>query len=275
MAIMGQYNRRKLTAVLVLALALGLQGCAGGGNDPGSQAEEEGKAGEPGASSSQVAPLLEEEQAAVLREIWEALEQGDLKAAARIMERERDALTALVYETMDGQRYLWDGEMLRQDIDGKGLVLIKPSSVFYGNFRDGQPEGQCEVLQTVNLSAPRYDYSQGVWEHGKMEGMGRTGYCYYEKVPAGEAESVCKSGMFSKDRMEGEITYESTGGEGGGSRFHMAVRAGVVELDDRWAYLEEEKEYQLLSKENKGHAYILSEEQAALDMWRNILVWEE
>ena len=48
-----------------------------------------------------------------------------------------------------------------------------------------------------------------------------------------------------------------------------------MELDDRWTYLEEEKEYQLLSKENKGHAYILSEEQAALDMWKNILVWEE
>ncbi|MCB7318370.1 hypothetical protein [Lacrimispora sp. 210928-DFI.3.58] len=270
----GQYNnRRNRIPILVLALALGLQGCAGGTTGSNRDAGQAEEAVETEESLSQEVPVLEKGQSEILKELSEALDQGRLKAAAEIMEKEQETLVSLIYETMDGQRYLWDGEMLKADIEGKGLVFIKPSCLFYGNFKDGRPEGRCEVLQTVNLDAPRYDYSQGLWEQGKMEGMGRTGYCYYEKAPAGEAESVCKSGMFSKDKMEGEITCESTGGEG--SRFHMTVRAGVVELDDRWAYLEEEKEYQLLSKENKGHAYILSEEQAALDMWKNILVWEE
>ena len=112
----------------------------------------------------------------------------------------------LFYEVMDGARYLYDGRSFSQSMEGEGLVLTMPKTLYYGTFKGGRPEGECTALQVVELDAPRYDYSQGLWKDGKMEGLGHTGYCYYETSPEGEARDVCKTGRFSGDRLEGEVT---------------------------------------------------------------------
>lgn len=54
--------------------------------------------------------MLEKGQSEILKELSEALDQGRLKAAAEIMEKEQETLVSLIYETMDGQRYLWMGK---------------------------------------------------------------------------------------------------------------------------------------------------------------------
>ena len=64
--------------------------------------------------------------------------------------------------------------------------------------------------------------------------LGHTGYCYYENSPRGEARDVCKTGRFSGDRLEGEVTYTTLNQEGETSTWKLEVKDGTVQLDDRW-----------------------------------------
>lgn len=214
-------------------------------------------------------------QVKALKDIMDALERQRLEDAARIMEREEESLADLFYKAMDGRRLLYDGDAFQTEIEGRGIVFTKAGTVYYGTFSKGKPEGQCTALQVVNLDAPRYDYSQGMWKDGMMEGQGHTGYCYYERIPHGEARDICRTGTFSKDRMEGEVTYTSMNGEDEITVWRFNVKNGVVVRDDRWYYANTTGEYQLLSEDNDSHAYVLGEDQMAQPMWQNMLVWEE
>lgn len=241
--------------------------------------QEAGEEGEnpalTGGTHSGTLPDVTESQKAVLDEIMEALKARDLETAARVMDRGEDELMTLFYEVMDGSRYLYDGQSFSRSIEGEGLVLTMPKTLYYGSFKGGRPEGNCTALQVVELDAPRYDYSQGLWKDGKMEGLGHTGYCYYETGPEGEARDVCKTGTFSGDRMEGEADYTTMNQEGETSTWKLEVKDGTVQLDDRWIYIEERGEYQLMSQEDDSHAYIIDEEMAAQPVWVNLLSWEE
>lgn len=107
-----------------------------------------------------------------------------------------------------------------------------------------------------------------------MTGYGSTGYCYYENVPQGEMAKTVKQGNFKNDLLEGEISYETTGADGTVSHWYMAVSEGATVIDTRWTWLEEEKEYQLMSADAQSHGYFISEEQAGQVMWMNLLGWE-
>ena len=229
----------------------------------------------PGGEDAEILPDVTESQKAVLDEIMEALEAQDLESAARVMDRGEEELLTLFYEVMDGTRYLYDGQSFSLSIEGKGLVLTMPKILYYGAFKAGRPEGDCTALQVVELDAPRYDYSQGLWKDGKMEGDGHTGYCYYENSPRGEARDVCKTGRFSGDRLEGEVTYTTLNQEGETSTWKLEVKDGTVQLDDRWIHIEERGEYQLMSQEDDSHAYIMDEKLAGQPVWINLLAWEE
>ena len=204
-----------------------------------------------------------------------ALEKGNLKEAASVMECEADMLADMFYTAMDGVRYLFDGSSFQADIDGRGMVFTKAGTVYYGTFKAGKPEGQCTALQVVDLDAPRYDYSQGIWKDGRMEGKGHTGYCYFERSPEGEARDICKTGTFSQDLMEGDVVYTSMNEEDQVSTWKLRVEHGIAIMDDRWDYVESTGEYQLLSEDNDNHAYVVEEDQAAMPMWVNLLIWEE
>ena len=229
----------------------------------------------PGGEDAEILPDVTESQKAVLDEIMEALEAQDLESAARVMDRGEEELLTLFYEVMDGTRYLYDGQSFSLSIEGKGLVLTMPKTLYYGAFKAGRPEGDCTALQVVELDDPRYDYSQGLWKDGKMEGDGHTGYCYYENSPRGEARDVCKTGRFSGDRLEGEVTYTTLNQEGETSTWKLEVKDGTVHLDDRWIHIEERGEYQLMSQEDDSHAYIMDEKLAGQPVWINLLAWEE
>ncbi len=116
----------------------------------------------PGGEDAEILPDVTESQKAVLDEIMEALEAQDLESAARVMDRGEEELLTLFYEVMDGTRYLYDGQSFSLSIEGKGLVLTMPKTLYYGAFKAGRPEGDCTALQVVELDAPRYDYSQGL-----------------------------------------------------------------------------------------------------------------
>lgn len=225
-----------------------------------------------------VLPVLNREQAALAGSIMESLKEGNQEQAAQMMAQEEDALQEMFYTTMKGQRYFYDGDKLTsltEETNGQGMVLTKPSTVFYGSFREGKPDGSCTALQAVDLGAPRYDYAEGVWKDGKMNGAGRTGYCYYEKSPDGEAQDICKSGTFSEDFLDGEVVYTSTNQEGETAVWKLTVDHGTVVLDDRWEYMEETGEYQLLSEEDSSYGYVAGEDQITQPVWKNLLVWDE
>lgn len=228
-----------------------------------------------GGEETGILPNVTQSQKGVLDKIMEALEAQDLETAARVMDRGEEELLTLFYEVMDGSRYLYDGQSFSQSMEGEGLVLTMPNTLYYGSFKDGRPEGNCTALQVVELDAPRYDYSQGLWKDGKMEGGGHTGYCYYEASPEGEARDVCKTGRFAGDRLEGEVVYTTLNQEGESSTWKLEVKDGTVQLDDRWIYIEERGEYQLMSQEDDSHAYIMDEEMAEQPVWINLLAWEK
>lgn len=220
-------------------------------------------------------PVLNPQQAALAERIMEALKQENLEQAAKIMGQEEETLQDMFYSTMSGMRYFYDGKSLTQEIDGLGMVFTKAGTVYYGSFRDGKPEGRCTALQAVNLEGPRYDYSQGIWKNGQMEGPGRTGYCYYGSGPEGEVRDICKKGTFSGDFMDGEVVYTSMNRENETAVWKLTVDHGIVVLDDRWQYGESTGEYQLLSEDDDNHAYVAGEGQITLPVWKNLLVWEE
>ena len=227
------------------------------------------------ASRESAAVVLDEKQMETVSDIMAALEKGNLKEAASVMECEADMLADMFYTAMDGVRYLFDGSSFQADIDGRGMVFTKAGTVYYGTFKAGKPEGQCTALQVVDLDAPRYDYSQGIWKDGRMEGKGHTGYCYFERSPEGEARDICKTGTFSQDLMEGDVVYTSMNEEDQVSTWKLRVEHGIAFMDDRWDYVESTGEYQLLSEDNDNHAYVVEEDQAAMPMWVNLLIWDE
>lgn len=245
---------------------------AGGGRNTSREAAADSQTG---IASRTAVPVLDQKQTALVGQIMEAFRQGDLEQAARMMSQEEETLLDMFYTTMNGMRYFYDGENLSQEIDGQGMVFTKAGTVFYGSFQAGKPEGQCTALQVVNLDAPRYDYSEGIWKDGQMDGPGHTGYCYYEGSPEGEARDICKAGTFSGDFMDGEVDYTSMNKEDGTAAWKLTVDHGAVVLDDRWRYEESAGEYQLLSENDDNHAYVVGEGQITLPVWKNLLVWEE
>ncbi len=270
-------NRKgMIITILASVLVLGIS-CFFGEREMRKQQEEAAAlAAELAASEAKEAvPELSEKEREVLEKLEKGLAKGELKETAILMEENQELLAGLFYDTFEGQRFLFDGEEIRLLEEGTGLVFTKPGTVFYGSFREGNPEGDCLALQIVNLDGPRYDYSHGLWKNGMMEGRGSVGYCYYKNVPEGEHQEVKKTGTWKGDLLDGDITYETVDSQGKSASWQLSAKEGVTDLTRDWTYLEEEGEYQLMSKDSKGYAYVLEESQADFALWRNLIVWEE
>lgn len=249
-----------LLAACILAWTAGnLTGCSG-------------KTALPEREEEVVVPGLPEEDQVLLKEIFQLLDEGNLEEAARRMQENGEQIADLFYEALDGGRYLFDGEKMTGEPAGRGLALAGASLVFYGEFQNGRPQGECTALRTVILEMPRYDYAQGQWKDGKMNGPGCVGSRYYEEVPEGKAAETKKSGTFAEDLMEGTVIYESISKENVSTRWELTAKAGVTQIDEAWDYLS--GEYQLLAQDGGGYGYLLDEAQASQAIWRNLLVWE-
>lgn len=255
--------------VLIAALILGQTGERSHyeGEFLSGSAQTAGEAGETDE------PVLSEKELLALQELTAALQSDRGDAVARILDRKQETFVRIFYDALKGERWLFDGTNFSREIEGEGLVLTLPSTVFYGEFHQGNPDGTATALQFVNVDSPRYNYSRGLWKDGRMEGEGMTGYCYYETIPSGEHKRTEKKGRFKENRLEGEFEYKIVGGDGSISLWTMKAERGVLVLDEKWKYLEEEKEYQLTADNQEGHAYLLSEDQAAQPIWENLILW--
>lgn len=200
------------------------------------------------------------------------LKDGDLEGAARLVEANGDSIAEFPC--------MYSEEMLRREIkDGTGIVFLKPTVVFYGDFKNGMPDGTVSAISVLSLEeGKRYDYSYGSWKNGKMNGSGECGYRYYDGVTQDITVKTSKNGMFQDDLMQGDITYSSTNRQGETAVWQFQTKDGVIVLNDRWIREIDAKGaviYKLLANGEKDHAYALSERAIGEDRWRNLILFSQ
>lgn len=251
-------------------------GASGGPGADGSGLAGAGRSASGGmdSSSRSEAPELNEQERAAVQRLAAAVKSGNKERIASELLADGDTLSWLYYETFGEERYRYDGTEFRTDLAGEGMVLTGAASVFYGSFGENGPEGRCTALQAVELEKPRYDYSEGIWKDGRMDGAGVSGYRYYQGPPQGEAEEIRREGRFVRGKMEGTITYRNTGSDGVTATYTMEVKEGVTQPDDRWIPGPEEGVYHLEADDNPAYAYALTEEEMKQPRWVNLLVWD-
>ena len=252
---------------------LGADG-TGGADGSGLAGAGQSASGGMDSSSQSEAPELNEQELAAVQRLAAAVKSGDKERIASELLADGDTLSWLYYVTCGEERYRYDGTEFRTDLAGEGMVLTGAASVFYGSFGENGPEGRCTALQAVELEKPRYDYSEGIWKDGRMDGAGVSGYRYYQGPPQGEAEEIRREGRFVRGKMEGTITYRNTGSDGVTATYTMEVKEGVTQPDDRWIQGPEEGVYHLEADDNPAYAYALTEEEMKQPRWVNLLVWD-
>lgn len=265
-----------MTAVSVLALSAAAifaykrdTGFRGQNQQQNAEAEAESELSK--TDEEQMELSLAEEQAA--KDLYESLEQGDLEKSARILVEREEIFVTLFYDTLGAEKWLFDGSDFTDEIRGKGMVLTSSATAFKGTFGDNGPMGNCVAFQAFHLEEPRYDYSIGNWENGKMNGKGQTGYCYYEGAPQGEPEEVVRRGVFREDRLDGQVLYSTSSLKEGKTSWEIQVDHGAVVIDEGWSKDGESELYYLPSLQDQAKAYAISEKEAADSSWGNVLVW--
>jgi hypothetical protein len=276
-----QENLRVLAAILLTALLLFILAVAGtlrNGKMEQNQTEaavlkadasndsERSQIASPKKESEDI-PLTQADQE-FLNSLKGYFESGDLEGAARLL---------------DGYGISWsefpcmyDGTTMSKKILGtRGLVFLKPSTVFSGEFLNGKPEGSCTALQVITLDeGKRYDYSYGTWSGGKMNGSGASGYNYYDGAIGDINRKSAKEGGFKDDQMEGEVTYTSTNTAGETTKWMFQTLAGKIVLDDRWIQENDSQGgivFKLMADQDEKHAYTLSESSIEEDRWKNFI----
>jgi hypothetical protein len=261
--------------ITVLLLLLSVAGSIRNGEEPSQDITEAEKA-EPRAMAVPLNETLSDEiilssgDKEFLTQLTWLFDQGDLEGAARLLNS---------YE-IPWKEFpcMYDGAAMRGKISsGKGLVFVKASTVFYGNFEYGKPEGECAALQILELEeGKRYDYSYGTWVGGKMNGNGECGYNYYDGVTEDVTKLNAKRAAFKDDLMQGEITYTSTNAEGETAVWQFQVSDGVIVKDERWIQDRDSSGaviYKLMAKDDDVHAYTLGENAMGEVRWKNLILF--
>ena len=230
-------------------------------------------------------PVSEGEEK-LLTDLYGFLEKKDMVRAAELLNENQEQLKVLVNKTFADETLLFytertaQGEILYRmrrmepGVFGKGMVLTRFNTVFFGSFSDGVPEGECLAVQTVILDYPRYTFADGIWEIGKMNGEGRTGYRYYAGKPEGSFESILKTGNFADNLMDGDLVYEADNGSGRVLHWNIRAERGVTVLDENWTWYAFSGEYMLRSEEDEDRAYVIPEETKEQIRWNNLILWE-
>lgn len=220
-------------------------------------------------------PVLEEDQIKLLDGLTEVLKSRDLEAAGTMLLDNEQKLDYLFYQVMKGERYLYRAGELSADLEGEGLVMTRPMAASYGTFQNGAPEGAGVAVQGIELDGLRYDYADGVWKAGKLNGKATAGYHYYEGVGDGESREVKKNGTFVEDRIDGAFTYETLSVDGEVTVWDMEAEDGKTKLGGNWLHDDEKQYYYLPSREISNHTYVIPDSEVEEVRWRNLLPWEE
>ena len=207
-----------------------------------------------------------------LDRLSQAFSRGDLEGGARLLSDYR-----LPWKDFPVMYY--GGTMKRKVFSSYGLVFTKASTVFYGSFSGGVPQGECSALQVLDLEeGRRYDYAYGTWSDGRLEGEGECGYNYYDGTAGDIAGKSSKRGTFRNNRMEGTVIYTSTGADNVTATWQFQAAGGIIVLDGSWIQDKDssgETVYKLTSREDAARAYALTESDVKEELWRNLISYEK
>ncbi len=223
----------------------------------------------------------------LLSNIYETMIQGAYADTARLLNENEKMFTELLTETLEGEKYCyWETEYengtvirylepLSASERMEGMVLTRYNTIFYGAFENGKPEGECHAIQAMILDEPRYTYAEGIWESGKMNGEGRTGYHYYLNAPAKGFSMTDKSGRYVDNLLDGVFLYQTESVLGERLSWEIEAEMGVTVITGKWKHFPFRKEYMLGAKEDAARSYVLSEEKAGALIWNNLITWDE
>lgn len=220
-------------------------------------------------------PQLETDQIELLDGLAAALKSRDLEAGGAMLLDNEQKLDYLFYQVMKGEPYLYRDGTLSSELEGEGLVMTRPVAAFYGTFENGMPEGACVAIQGIELDGVRYDYADGIWSGGKLNGEAEAGYHYYNGSGEGESQAVKRIGRFVDDLMDGAFTYETVSSDGEVTVWDMEAEDGRTKFDERWLHDDEKQYYYLPSREIDSHTYVVPDDEAEDIRWRNMLLWGE
>lgn len=274
--IKNQNNLRILMAMGLTAVLLFLLGYAGTVRNGKMEKEtqipsQEALMAEVSQEEPDTEISLTAEDKEFLNSLMESFDSGDLEGAARLLDGYEIPLKEFPC--------MYDGNIMTTELTSdRGLVFLKTSTVFYGEFKDGVPNGTCAAVQVISLEeGKRYDYSYGTWANGMMNGSGASGYNYYDGVGEEINKLSAKEGVFKDNRMEGEVTYTSTNAAGEMAVWRFLTADGRIVLDDRWIKDVDSAgtvTYKLMANDEKNHAYTLSEADLQEDRWKNFIEFD-
>ena len=218
--------------------------------------------------------MISDEERVLLENLEEYLKNTDLLAAAALLNDNEQAFRDLYYNTMQGKPYFFNGEEAGYRIEGEGICFQSYSTVFFGSFDENGLEGPGLALLAIRLEHPRYDYSAGNWEDGRLNGKGIIGYSYYEGINEEEAREIKKEGTFIQDLMDGPVTYTSVNSKGVETVWSFSAENGVTAIDDKWEYDPDKKEYHLPSDLDGSRIYMQEEGSLSEVRWKNMIPWK-
>ena len=175
------------------------------------------------------------------------MEAGDYGGAGRYACDYVDGLMELWAEVCESNCYLYkEGKML-PDIQGYGLVLgtawrSDPAVggepfvfLYYGNFQDGKPEGNCQYLSaSVSGGGMRCDTAVGEFKAGLLDGHGLLERIEYGPDGGETGYRWVIEGTFAGGLGEGDfsdITYMPNGGT---MTYTYKASGGLPVADERW-----------------------------------------
>lgn len=219
--------------------------------------------------------VLSENEYRLLEILNEKMSANDWAGAAEHINKNETQFRQLFEETLGREGCFFDGTSLKREAEGYGLALRHPTTLFYGNFTDNAPEGECVALKAMVLDYPRYDYSKGSWKNGVMEGRGRVGYHCYEGTDGTEYPEIEKTGIFKNDLMDGAVTYRTTNCDEISLVFELEASEGRTVLTDSWEFDQSHDDYRLLSKNDANRAFALKKSEMNSVRWMNMIKWKE
>lgn len=131
-----------------------------------------------------VLDVLTDEDISILNYIFKYAQEKDYTALYALMwpdpnEWFPEFRIGDIYEKI-GHSIIYDGNSVVGNKNGSGL-MIRDNSVWYGTFKDGLPQGYCDLLTMTGGSQPTsYVRVSGIFTDGKLNGYGEVCSIYHD-----------------------------------------------------------------------------------------------
>lgn len=158
----------------------------------------------------------------------------------------------------------------------EAIVFSDITTVFYGSFRNSLPEGECGAVRVyvTTDNRVRYDFSEGSWSEGMMNGHGTTGFNYLDydenNIVPDQIYNTGRTGVFEDDMMNGEVTMTVLAGDQK-DHYTCNVDYGMIKIDDKW--IEDGDTYKLACDNGGDRYFEIDKDKVASTLWAGEVYW--